>query len=283
MPDYTIRMMTHRDLDTAVRWAAVEGWNPGLHDADCFYATDPSGFLMGWLDDEPIATISVVKYGRSFGFLGFYIVKPAFRGQGYGFQIWQAGLNALEGRTIGLDGVVAQHPNYLKSGFQLAYRNIRYEGFGRDVAYQPPAIQTVPLSALPLDRIIAYDRPFFPDDRKTFLQAWITQPDCTALGVVENQALMGYGVLRPCVQGYKVGPLFAETSEIADALLNALVTQVEPDQPFYLDVPEVNPAAVAIAQKYGMTSMFETARMYRPTIPQLPTHKIFGVTTFELG
>ncbi|MEO1146408.1 MAG: GNAT family N-acetyltransferase [Cyanobacteria bacterium J06638_22] len=283
MPDYAIRTMTRRDLDTAVSWAAAEGWNPGRHDADSFYATDPSGFLMGWLDDEPIAAISVVKYGLSFGFLGFYIVKPAFRGQGYGFQIWQAGLTHLEGRMIGLDGVVAQQSNYLKSGFQLAYRNIRYEGFGRDVTSQLPAIQTVPLSSLPMDSIIAYDRPFFPDDRQIFLQAWINQPDSTALGIVENQILMGYGVLRPCVQGYKVGPLFAETAEIADALLSALITKVEPDQPFYLDVPEVNPAAVAIAQKYGMTSMFETARMYRPTMPQLPTHKIFGVTTFELG
>ncbi|MBE9101761.1 GNAT family N-acetyltransferase [Vacuolonema iberomarrocanum] len=283
MPDYMIRTMTRRNLDIAVRWAAAEGWNPGLHDADCFYATDPSGFLMGWLDGEPISAISVVKYGASFGFLGFYIVKPAFRERGYGFQIWQAGLNDLEGRTIGLDGVVAQQPNYLKSGFELAYRNIRYEGFGRDVTSQPPAIQTVPLSSLPLESIMAYDRPFFPDDRQTFLQAWINQPDSTALGIVENQTLLGYGVLRPCIQGYKVGPLFAENAEIAEALLNALVTKVEPGQPFYLDVPEVNPAAVAIAQKYGMTSMFETARMYSPTIPQLPIHKIFGVTTFELG
>lgn len=283
MPDYAIRTMTRRDLDTAVSWATAEGWNPGQHDAGSFYATDPSGFLMGWLNDEPIAAISAVKYGESFGFLGFYIVKPEFRGQGYGFQIWQAGLTYLEGRTIGLDGVVAQQSNYLKSGFQLAYRNIRYKGFRRNVPHQAVTIPTVPLSSIPLDAVIAYDRPFFPDDRQTFLQAWIKQLDCTALGVVENQTLLGYGVLRPCVQGYKVGPLFAENAEIAEALLDALIAQVDPDQPFYLDVPEVNPAAIAIAQKYGMTSMFETARMYRPTSPQLPTHKIFGVTTFELG
>ncbi|MEO1209576.1 MAG: GNAT family N-acetyltransferase [Cyanobacteria bacterium J06638_20] len=283
MPNYAIRTMTRHELDLAVRWAAAEGWNPGQHDAGSFYATDPSGFLMGWLDNEPIASISVVKYGESFGFLGFYIVRSEFRGQGYGFQIWQAGLAYLKGRMIGLDGVVSQQPNYLKSGFQLAYRNIRYEGFRQNTPHQAATIPAVPLSSLPLASIVAYDRSFFPDDRQTFLQAWITQPGSTALGVVENQTLLGYGVLRPCVQGYKVGPLFAENAEIAEALLNALIAQVEPDQPFYLDVPEVNPEAVAIAQKYSMTSMFETARMYRPTIPQLPTHKIFGVTTFELG
>jgi hypothetical protein len=38
------------------------------------------------------------------------------------------GWTILAGCTIGLDGVVAQQGNYLKSGFQLAYRNIRYQG-----------------------------------------------------------------------------------------------------------------------------------------------------------
>ena len=130
--NYQIRTMTRDELVLVVDWAAKEGWNPGLYDVECFYAADPQGFLIGLLDGEPIASISVVKYGMAFGFLGFYMVRPAFRGQGYGMRIWQAGLQYLQGRTIGLDGVVEQQNNYLKSGFQLAHRNIRYEGMGAD-------------------------------------------------------------------------------------------------------------------------------------------------------
>ena len=48
--------------DIAANWAAQEGWNPGLDDADIFYETDNKGFLVGVLDDKPIACISVVKY-----------------------------------------------------------------------------------------------------------------------------------------------------------------------------------------------------------------------------
>jgi GNAT superfamily N-acetyltransferase len=151
MSNYTIKPMTRADLAVAVDWAAAEGWNPGLHDADCFYAADPSGFLMGWLGDTPIAAISVVKYGASFGFLGFYMVRPEFRGQGYGWQLWQAGLDYLAGCTIGLDGVVDQQSNYLKSGFQLAYRNIRYEGISVGSQASPNAA-IAPLSSLPIDR-----------------------------------------------------------------------------------------------------------------------------------
>ncbi|NEQ45042.1 MAG: GNAT family N-acetyltransferase [Leptolyngbya sp. SIOISBB] len=283
MSNYTIKPMTREDLAVAIDWAAAEGWNPGLHDAACFYAADPSGFLMGWLNDQPIAAISVVKYGPSFGFLGFYIVRPEFRGQGYGWQLWQTGLQTLVGRIVGLDGVVDQQSNYFKSGFQLAYRNIRYEGVGDG---QPPSSSVdaiVPLSSLPIEQVIEYDRPFFPDDRATFLRCWLTQPDSVAVGILASTSLVGYGMLRPCRQGFKIGPLFADTLAIADALFQHLKAQVPEGQSFYLDVPEVNAAAVGLAQTYALTSMFETARMYLPTAPALPTARIFGVTTFELG
>ena len=70
-----IRTMTRHEVDVAVDWAAREGWNPGLADADCFYAADPDGFLIAYLDHEPVACISVVRYDSSFGFLGFYVVN----------------------------------------------------------------------------------------------------------------------------------------------------------------------------------------------------------------
>lgn len=67
--NYVIRKMTRDDLEVAVQLAKREGWNPGLYDADSFYAQDPNGFLIGILDGEPISCISVVKYGSNYGFL----------------------------------------------------------------------------------------------------------------------------------------------------------------------------------------------------------------------
>jgi GNAT superfamily N-acetyltransferase len=282
-PPYTIAPMSPTDLDRAIDWAAAEGWNPGLGDRDSFYAADPQGFLMGVLGGEPIASISVVKYDDHFGFLGFYIVRPEFRGQSYGWQLWQAGLDYLAGCTIGLDGVVAQQGNYLKSGFQLAYRNIRYQGVQVEAAAPPTAAEIVPLATLSFETVRAYDRAHFPSDRAAFLQRWIAQPGSTAIGMLQNQTLAGYGVIRPCRQGFKIGPLFADTPEQAETLFLALKAQVPVSETFYLDVPEVNPAAVALAERYAMTISFETARMYRGPAPDLPLGEIFGVTTFELG
>jgi len=279
--DFTIRAMTRQEVEIPVDWAAEEGWNPGLYDADCFYAADPNGFLIGLVGDEPIATISVVKYGASFGFLGFYIVKPTYRDKGYGIQIWRAGLAYLCGRTIGLDGVVAQQENYRKSGFTLAYQNIRYQGTGGGSIPAHPGI--IPLSTIPFEEISAYDKPFFPDNRTHFLRCWIDQPQSTAFGIQRDGRLAGYGVIRACRDGYKIGPLFADSPEIADTLFCTLKRHAPEGEPVFLDTPAVNPAAIDLTQQHKMTVVFETARMYTGTIPDLPLDRLFGVTTFELG
>jgi GNAT superfamily N-acetyltransferase len=278
---YTIRTMTRQEINIAVDWAAAEGWNPGLYDADCFYAADPGGFLVGMLGDEPIATISAVKYGHSFGFIGFYIVKPEYRGKGYGMQIWNAGMELLSGRTIGLDGVIAQQDNYKKSGFALAYSNVRYQGTGG--GDYPAGAGIVPLSALVFDDICAYDQAFFPDNRREFLKYWIDRPQSAALGIVRDNKLAGYGVLRICRTGFKVGPLFADSPECAEQLFVALKSHAPESAPVFLDIPAVNAAAVDLVNRQNMTVSFETARMYAGKAPDLPINRLFGVTTFELG
>src|SRR3954466_3892556 len=126
-----IRTASRKDLDLVAEWAAQEGWNPGLADADCFYAADPDGFLIGYLRRDPVCCVSMVCYGASFGFLGLYIVRPDLRGQGHGYRIWQAAMDRAANRTVGLDGVIAQQDNYRKSGFALAHRNIRFGGATR--------------------------------------------------------------------------------------------------------------------------------------------------------
>ncbi|HYN62302.1 MAG TPA: GNAT family N-acetyltransferase [Rubrivivax sp.] len=277
----TIRPMTRAEIDLGIDWAAAEGWNPGLHDAESFYAADPGGFLVGLLDNEPVGMISAVKYGHSFGFIGFYIVRPAFRGRRHGLALWQAGMQALSGRRVGLDGVVAQQDNYRRSGFVLAYNNVRYEGVPCRSAKPDKAI--VPLTQVPFDEVLRYDSAFFPDERAALLGSWIAQRSSIALGVVRDRGLAGYGVIRPCRAGFKVGPLFADDAKLADRLFRALVAQVPHGSPVQLDIPAVNSAALELVAAHGMAPVFETARMYTGAAPALAIDRLFGVTTFELG
>jgi hypothetical protein len=77
--------MKPEDLGVALTWAAKEGWNPGIYDAEPFWAADPTGFFIGEVNGRAISTYSAVKYGSTFSFHGFYIVEsrleemPSFR------------------------------------------------------------------------------------------------------------------------------------------------------------------------------------------------------------
>lgn len=283
MPEFEIRTMTRSEVDLAVEWAALEGWNPGLDDATCFYNTDPQGFLLGLLDGQPIGCISAVFYAARFGFLGFYIVLPAYRGQGYGMRLWRSAMTRLSGHQIGLDGVVAQQDNYRKSGFKLAYRNIRYaaSGLGHANPTEHPQLRPVADTDFPL--IAAYDRAFFPAARTEFLHCWLQLPDSKTYVWVENGQLQGWGLIRKCRQGYKIGPLFADHALIADALYTELSAEIPEHETIYLDIPESNPAALALTQRHAMYKVFETARMYTGDFPKLSIDRLYGVTSFELG
>ncbi len=284
MSALAIRPMSRPDLDRAIDWAAAEGWNPGLDDAEAFLAADPQGFLMGFLGDEPVACISVVAYGEAYGFLGLYICRPEFRGKGHGRALWQAGMARFGDRVVGLDGVVEQQANYARSGFALAHRNIRFGGIAS--SHEIADIRIVELHpSRPTGlagSIVAYDRCLQPGPREAFLRAWLNPPGRRALAFVEANAVCGYGCVRACREGYKVGPLFADTADVAERLFAALTGRLYGAR-IYLDVPEPNAEAVALARRHGLTPVFETARMYRGPAPALPLARTFGITTFELG
>lgn len=294
-PAYTIRLMTPDDAELAIEWAAREGWNPGFDDAHVFRATDPEGFFVGVLDGEPIASISLVAYDEQFAFLGLYIVKQEFRGQGYGLALWREAMARRARPLTGLDGVVDQQANYQKSGFRFAYRNIRFGGAApstTDDAELPCEI--VPAHEVPFERLAAYDREFFPAARLRFLQLWLEPEQRRLLGVPignarsvalvarEGERILGLGAIRACRAGFKIGPLYAEDERTADVLFLQLAGCADGAN-VYLDVPEPNEAALRLAKRYAMKPVFETARMYTGPAPNVALARLYGVATFELG
>jgi hypothetical protein len=202
------------EVSIAVDWAAAEGWNPGLADAGCFAAADPEGFFIGELDGAPIATVSCVNYHESFAFLGFYIVRTDLRGRGYGLRIWNAAIAHAGRRVIGLDGVVAQQENYRKSGLELAYANVRFSG--TVAAPDAPRANVITLADVPLATVEAYDATVFPAQRTAFLRAWIGSPGHVGCALVRDGGLAGWGVIRPCRKGRKIGPLVADDRASAE-------------------------------------------------------------------
>ncbi|ACU75057.1 GCN5-related N-acetyltransferase [Catenulispora acidiphila DSM 44928] len=267
-------------------WCADEGWNPGDHDGPCFLAQDPEGFFVGRVDGEPVSAVSVVHYGDAFAFLGLHLVRPEFRGRGHGLATWKAALPRAGARTVGLDSTAAQQDIYRKSGFDDAYRTVRYVGDLASDGSGPAA--AVPLARAGFAEIADYDALCFPAPRPVFLREWFAAPGHVGRALIVDGRLVGYGVLRPAHDGYRVGPLFADSRVYAEVILDALVAGAVGDggeggRRIVIDVPDTNPEALAMVGALGLEPSFEMARMYTGPVRDVDHSKVFGTTTLELG
>ena len=281
MDGVIFRNMTRDEVETAVEWAAREGWNPGLSDAECFYRTDPEGFFCAETEGKIVGTVSVVNYDDRFSFYGLFIVDPAFRAKGIGMALYRHAMKHAGPRIVGCDGIVAMAGKYQKDGgFFLHYNNARYQGTGGGM--MPGGL--TPLRDIAFRDLVSYDAARFPARREEFLRCWTTRPGHFGLARLSASGeILGYGVRRACRTGHKIGPLFACDRETAGLILDGLLFGI-PGEPFFLDIPVPNKEAAALVNDRGMEPVFFTARLYTTPDPvPLPLGEIFGVTTFELG
>lgn len=279
----SIAPMRPDEVQTLEDWAAAEGWNPGLADLAIAHAVDPDSFVALRQGGEMVGGGSIFSHGGVFGFMGLFIVRADLRGGKLGTTLWHQRLTLLRqrlapGAPIGMDGVFAMVPFYEKGGFKLAHRDLRFEGTAHG-RMDPDAHSYPEISFAEID---AFDRRFFPAPRSAFLVRWLEQPGAHVLGIRVNDMLAGYGVARPCRQGFKLGPVFADSPAIAERLIGSLMAKIEGEK-VALDVPEPNEAGLRLAQQFGLFQSFGCARMYHGPAPDLPLDGIFGVTSFEFG
>lgn len=278
MSSFDVRQMSSADVKTLLDWAGAEGWNPGKADARIFRAADPEGFIGAYADGEFAAGIAATAYGENYGFIGLYISRADLRGKGYGKSVWNAGMARLSGRTVGLDGVDAQVENYRSKGFQSAYRTLRYVG-AIEAFDRAPGIELTRCSEVPFSRIASYDLEVFGAQREVFLREWLSPPH-VAIAALGRDGVVGYGAVRECSDGYKVGPLFAPRPAIAWEIFQALCEAV--GGYVSIDVPQHQPAFIDLLHANGFQCVFHTTRMYAGPPPKV-NHEVFGITTLELG
>ncbi len=284
-----IRQASRAELDLILSWAKTEGWNPGPHDADAYWAADPKGFLIAEHQGNIIGGGSVVAYDERLGFMGLFIVKPEFRGRGLGRELWRYRRDSLRGRlgpdgTIGLDGVEAMQPFYAKGGFVLQHSTTRYLGPVSPQSIDMEERTLLPANEVPFERIDTFDQDHFGAQRSGFLRTWLSAEGTRSLALLDREgSVVGLGSIRPGVlDGFKVGPLFARSSIEAKVLFNALAADTGSAN-VYIDVPEINPEGLALVKSHDLQPQFTCGRMVLGTPVALPWNRIYGLTSFELG
>ncbi len=276
----TIRNFNLQEMVFPMEVAYKEGWNPGLYDGVAFYQADPEGFFLAEQAGGMVGGISAVNYGDKLVFIGNHFVLPPFRGQGIGKALWEHGMKVAGHRLIGINGLPEGKSFYESYGFQAAYNVIRYGGrifsearFSEDI---------YPAQDIDLGQLADYDAGFFGFPRKAFLKTWLETPAMESVCLLKEGKLQGWGCMRRCRRGWRLGPVFAQHHSFAEEILRHLALKTFGEQ-VYMDITEANVQSIRLAFAMGMVPWGARLRLYKGGVPKEPLEKIYGFTTLDIG
>ena len=98
--------------------------------------------------------------------------------------------------------------------------------------------------------------------RPNFLTAWIAQPNALALGYLEQGNLQGYGVVRRCRDGCKIGPLFADNGAMLPKHSMHILPGLLPADRCFSMRRKTTRQRWHFVQRQQMVDVFGCARMY---------------------
>jgi len=253
--------------------------------------TDRQGIWVGWLGNERIGCITGVRYNAAYGFIGLYLVCPPWRGRGYGLQLWRHALEHLgDLPCVGVEAAPDRSDDYATWGFQPASATVRWQVISDGESPCRPdtggAWQLLEGAAIPQHSVQRFDAEREPSPRPHFLAQWLNHPAGSVLALVDSQGRChGFGRIRPCLlqqgEGWRIGPLMAETPEAAQRLLHGLLCRHA--GVVLVDAPAANPQATSVLEQLGFRQISQTLRMYRGTAPAVSLQDVYGLACLELG
>ena len=275
----TIRNLTLQEMVFPMEVAYKEGWNPGLYDGAAFFQADPDGFFIAELDGGMVGGIMAVSYGEEMVFIGNHFVLPPFRNKGYGKALWEYALTRAAGKTIGANGLTEGKSFYESYGFQGTGNVIRCRGS----IFPKGRLSDDVYSAHDVDfrELLRFDAGFFGVPRESFLRAWLETPAMESLCILKDGEIRGWGCMRRCREGWRLGPVFAVDYMFAEGILRHFAVKTIAED-LYMDIPENNVQAIKLAFSMGMTPLDARLRLRRGGQTQEPQDQIFGFTTLDI-
>jgi len=284
------KQMNIEDFMVVQSWCMKEGWNVGKYDNTFYYQIDPKGHFLFFKEQNPIGSMSLVKHSNQFFTIGPFIVIESERGIGYGSQIWQqviTRLNNYPDANVLLYAVPQQIARYQEEGFKPCQNHLRWVINSPLFSSEKDQHQVYPVSLKSLNRIFEFDQNIFGYCRKNTLTSVLSHPQINGYYVEADNTIVGYGLIRPCIHGYRIGPLYANNADIAKLLLMKLVA-IAGRENIILDIPEMNVTGQKLMLSLGAKRDIscDTMMMVKGNLSsefEFNIEKNYGLFSLEIG
>ncbi|KAK3740253.1 hypothetical protein QZH41_006109 [Actinostola sp. cb2023] len=234
-------------------------WRPGEEDVECFLSCDPTGLYVGEINGKPIGTVSILKYGEGYCHFDGYIVEKEYRKQGFGRQLFDTALKkSAPVKNLSLYAVPEMVAKYEASlGAVRQWSAVEYE---ISLPKAIHALQNSPVrhvveikrtNEVDLQALYDYDTSVFGYKRHPFVNKWLHAKGAHARVAIDRGVVVGYIAVRPAFnreEGYRVGPLFSNSMEVAKSLLQATFEEIREQgisssESVFIECPEINKEA----------------------------------------
>jgi hypothetical protein len=198
------------------------------------------------------------------GWVAMVLVDPAARGRGVGTALMRHALAFLDGRgvrAVRLDATPLGRPLYERLGFAPQFNLTRFEGVLPPVG-TPPADGVTPVRPEDLAACQALDQAVTRTDRGRLLRLLYEGAPDSFRAARAGGEMKGFLAWRPGEHAVQLGPLLAVAEGPALALLGDARHRLAGRRVF-LDAPEDNPQAVALAAGLGLAAQRPLLRMCR--------------------
>jgi GNAT superfamily N-acetyltransferase len=272
------------DVPAALELQSLEGWNQTEPDWRRVLRLDPDGSFAARLDDRLVGTTTTLSFGSELAWIGMVLVHPELRGHGLGRRLMEAALEHLARRgvkSVKLDATPAGKPLYEKLGFVTELIIQRWEG----VARPRPGDGATEFLGDHLGGVRALDRDAFGLDRGDVLSTLLEDAHVPALVADSSNAAVptGFALARPGHRADYIGPLIANDSRSALALLDAMHARLAGTR-VYMDVNSGFALPPDALTSRGLVRQRDLYRMWRGAPSALGTSSlVLAIAGPELG
>ncbi|RWS05389.1 hypothetical protein B4U79_16240 [Dinothrombium tinctorium] len=263
----------------------------GLYTIQTFATCDPDGFYVAYDLNEVIGACAGPKSNENIAFIGLYCIHKDYQGLGLGLKLFKKIREHLgDDINIGLGAVPSQINTYKeKAGFQVEdiHRMVVFEGkaYGSEQLTQEiDGIFVQPINDTITERVIEYDAGITKYRRDQILRLTFNEPMSIAMAAIRiaDDTIAGFGCLKSSnIDEVINGPLYADTSSIAELLMHNLLHSFHSALENGLIYFALNgtPDSSKLAEKLGLIRKEEVPRLFTKAIPDADVSRIYSILT----
>jgi GNAT superfamily N-acetyltransferase len=282
----TARLLNDGDLDAAMTLSAEAGWNQIGADWQIFLGLGSAVGIIG-ADGRLIAAAAILPHGGRFGWISMVLVTATQRRQGLARWLLRDCIDRLSNHRLVpvLDATPAGRTVYSGLGFYDAWSMRRLISRVRQAPPAGPPAEGVTVrrfGTADWPQVIAYDTAVFGADRGALLRRLAARLPEAALVAEREGRLAGFLLGRDGRVMSQLGPLAAESDDIARALLAHAFAVVA--FPLAVDAPDRHAAFGDWLQTLGFAAERPLTRMVYGTSAAFDDPaRLFAIAGPELG